>query len=82
MPPADHRITLFTRAGCHLCDDARAALAGLAGELGVRWQEFDVDADVELRGEYGDLVPVVLVDGVEHAYLGIDEPALRSLLLR
>ncbi|HEX5496758.1 MAG TPA: glutaredoxin family protein [Mycobacteriales bacterium] len=81
VPPADHRVTLLTRAGCHLCDDALTALAALAGELGTGWEQVDVDADAELRGEYGDLVPVVLVDGVEHSYLGIDAPALRALLL-
>ncbi|HEY9474881.1 MAG TPA: glutaredoxin family protein [Mycobacteriales bacterium] len=81
MPPADHRVTLLIRANCHLCDNARAVLAALAGELGVRWEELDVDADAELGAEYGALVPVVLVDGVETGYLDIDEPALRSVLL-
>jgi glutaredoxin len=81
MPPADHHVTLLTRAGCHLCDDARATLSAVAGGLGVRWEELDVDSDAELRVEYGDLVPVVLLDGVEHGYLRIDEAELRAALL-
>lgn len=81
VAPVDHQVTLLTRAGCHLCDEARAAVARIADELGAGWQELDVDADAELRGEYGDLVPVVLVDDVEQGYLGVDERALRALLL-
>jgi len=81
MPPADHQVTLFTRANCHLCDNARTVVTALAGELGIRWEELDVDADTELCAEYGALVPVLLVDGVETGYLDIDGPALRSLLL-
>lgn len=81
MPPADHRVTLLTRVGCHLCDDARAMLAAVADRLGTPWEELDVDSDAELCAEYGDLVPVVLIDGVEHGYLRIDEQDLRSALL-
>ena len=37
-----HAITLLTRPGCHLCDDARAVIARVAAELGVPWQERDI----------------------------------------
>ena len=80
MPPADHRITLLTRVDCHLCDDARAVLARVAAELGTSWDEVDVDGDRELRAEYGDRVPVVLVDGDEHGYLQVEEARLRRAL--
>jgi glutaredoxin len=80
VPPADHRITLLTRTGCHLCDDARAAVARIAADLGVRWDEVDVDEDVDLRAAYGDLVPVVLVDGREHGYWRVEEDRLRRAL--
>jgi hypothetical protein len=35
-------ITLLSRPGCHLCDDARAVIASVAAELGVSWQERDI----------------------------------------
>lgn len=74
---AANRVTLLTRAGCHLCDDAKAALARVAAQAGIEWAEVDVDADPELAYEYGDRVPVVLLDGREHGYWRVDEARLQ-----
>ena len=82
MPPADHRLTLLTRAGCHLCAEARGVLSRVATELGTPWHEVDVDGDRELRAEYGDRVPVVLLDGAEHGYWRVEEHRLRRALAR
>jgi len=73
-------VTLLSRAGCHLCDDARAAVRRVCAELGVPWDERDVDTDPELRAEYGDRVPVVLVDGAEHGHLAVEDSRLRRAL--
>jgi glutaredoxin len=74
------RLTLISRSGCHLCDDARAILADVADEAEVGWKEVDVDADPRLADEYGDRVPVVLLDGSEHAYWRVDPDRLRAAL--
>jgi Glutaredoxin-like domain (DUF836) len=74
------RITLIGRAGCHLCDEARVAVARVAEQAGVGWQELDVDADPARADEYGDRVPVVLVDGREHGYWRVEEARLRDAL--
>lgn len=74
------RITLYTRDGCHLCADARTVVAAVAVETGELWREVDVDADPEDRAEYGDLVPVVLVDGTMHGYYTVDAGQLRQAL--
>ncbi|MGI8868396.1 MAG: glutaredoxin family protein [Mycobacteriales bacterium] len=74
------RITLYGRQGCHLCDDARSVVSKVTGELGLGFTETDVDTDPELRGEYGDRVPVLLIDGVEHGYGRIDPARLRRAL--
>lgn len=58
--PTPH-ILLMTRAACHLCDEAAAVVAEAAGAAAVSWSGHDVDADPELRAEFGDRVPVVLV---------------------
>ncbi|GGJ91722.1 thioredoxin family protein [Pilimelia anulata] len=71
------RLELITRAECHLCDDAKAALARLAAETGEQWREVDVAADPELEREYGDRVPVILLDGREHGYWRVEEERLR-----
>jgi hypothetical protein len=75
-----HRVTLLTRVDCHACAAARADIARICGELGVPWSEQDVDTDPELRAEYGDRVPVILVDGVEHSFWEVEEERLRRAL--
>lgn len=80
MPPADHRITLLSRTGCHLCDVARAVIESIAGEAGTPWEEVDVDGDAALRGEYGDRVPVVLIDGAEHGCFTVEAARLHAAL--
>ncbi|SNQ50062.1 Glutaredoxin-like protein [Frankia canadensis] len=74
------RITLITRVGCHLCDDARAAIVRVSERERVGWREMDVDGDAELADEYGDRVPVILVDGREHGYWRVEEERLRRAL--
>nr|WP_197373393.1 glutaredoxin family protein [Mycolicibacterium baixiangningiae] len=77
----DHAIELLTRAGCSACEQAAGRLAELAGELGFRLTVTDVDVaaadgNSALRAEYGDRLPVVLLDGAEHSYWEVDEPRL------
>jgi glutaredoxin len=73
-------ITLLTRPGCHLCDDARAVIVRVAAELGVAWQERDITrSDSDLRA-YGDMVPVTLIDGVQHDFWRVSEHRLRAAL--
>ena len=82
MPPPDHQVTLVTRAGCHLCENAEQLLRRLAAELGFGYREVDVDASSALRDEYSDRVPVILVDGREHGYWRVEEARLRKALAR
>ena len=71
------RLTLFTRAGCHLCETAAETLTRIGAEAGLVPESVDVDADPELQAEYGDRVPVVLLDGQEHSYFTVDVDRLR-----
>ena len=79
---AQPRLALVTRGGCHLCDDAKLAMERITAATGERWVEVDVDADVELEREYGDRVPVVLLDGEEHGYWRVEEERLLRDLAR
>ena len=74
----DPRLVLLTRSGCHLCVVAGETLRRIAGEAGLAAAERDVDADPELQAEYGDRVPVVLLDGREHSYFTVDVVRLRG----
>jgi glutaredoxin len=82
MAPENHQVTLLTRAGCHLCEQASALLERLRAELGFGYDELDVDADQERRDRYADRVPVILIDGREHGYWRVEEARLRKSLAR
>ncbi len=78
-----HQVQLLTRAGCTICDGVHAQLIELAKELDFGLTKTDVDAkaqegDPSLRAEFGDRLPVVLLDGREHSYWELDEPRLRK----
>jgi glutaredoxin len=75
-----HVITLLSRPGCHLCDDAREVIARVADELGVAWTERDITASEEDLRQYTDMIPVTFVDGVQHDFWRVDEARLRQAL--
>jgi glutaredoxin len=61
---ADTRsVIVYSRKGCHLCELVKESLAKLSRRGGFIWQEVDVDADLELRRQFNDEVPVVFIDG-------------------
>jgi glutaredoxin len=74
---APTRLTLLTRAGCHLCEIAAETLTRVGAEAGLVPGSVDVDSDPALQAEYGDRVPVVLLDGHEHSYFTVDVVRLR-----
>jgi hypothetical protein len=51
-------------------------MARVAAVTGVAWDEVDVETDDALRMEYGDRLPVVLLDGAEHGYWTVEERRL------
>lgn len=94
---ADHRCTmgvmsrrtveLLTREGCGVCRAVYARLTELSADLGFELRATDVDAaaaagDSALRAEFGDRLPVILLDGREHSYWDLDEARLREDLAR
>ncbi|MEU7766012.1 glutaredoxin family protein [Nocardia sp. NPDC049190] len=86
MTHPTHSVILLTRAGCGLCVIAWQQLRTICAEFGIEPGTVDVDeaaaADPGLRAEYGDRLPVVLLDGREHSYFDVDETRLRADLKR
>ena len=74
------RVLVYTRAGCHLCEVAAADVARICTDLELGFSSVDVDTDPELRAEYGDRVPVIMVDGREHGFFRVEETRLRAAL--
>jgi glutaredoxin len=74
-------VVLYSRPGCHLCDEARAAILALR-EQGLRFQlrEIDIESDDGLMARYFERIPVVNVDGEQVSELVLDAHALRSRL--
>jgi glutaredoxin len=59
VPP--RTVTLYTRAGCHLCDEAKAVITPLLSRFGATLREIDVDRDPVLRERYTNDVPVIFI---------------------
>jgi glutaredoxin len=81
LPPAAHRVVLYSRAGCHLCDVARETILRQHERSSFEFDEIDIEADEELELEYGIRVPVVEVDGEEAFEVTVDPDALASVLV-
>lgn len=79
VPP---RLTLYSRAHCHLCHDMLSALEALSSELRFDLDVVDVDTDPRLDHKYNDLVPVLTGESEEICHYFLDEPKLREYLGR
>lgn len=75
------KVTLLSRRGCHLCDEAREVIERVAADLGVDFDERDVDSSPEDLAKYSDMVPVTFIDGVQHDFWHVSEARLRAALL-
>jgi glutaredoxin len=71
-------VYLYSRPGCHLCDNARAVLEA----AGIAFEEVDITADPALEAEYGVFIPVVEQDGRQLFEAGMDPGELPALLKR
>ena len=71
-------VLLYTRAGCHLCEEALQIL----GRHGLIVRKIDIDAQSELKPLYDQCVPVVVIDGQERFRGRVDEVLLKRLLSR
>ncbi len=80
-PPGDARLTLVTRADCHLCEELQSELEALRGRYPLPAVALaDVDADPQLLQRYGLKVPVLLLDGMPVCHFRLDRAELLRLL--
>ena len=81
-PPgaSPREVTLYTRAGCHLCEEAKAAIAPLLSEFHATLREIDVDDDSALEEIYGSDVPVIFIGAREAARHRVDVKQFRRQL--
>ena len=74
------RVTVYTRPGCHLCEVALEVVAQVCAETGEAYTQVDITTDPELEDEYGEEIPVTLVDGRRHDFFRVDPDRLRTAL--
>jgi glutaredoxin len=75
-----NRVTLYTKAGCHLCDDAHAVLERVRGDVPFVLEEVVLEDGGPEDAKYAELVPVIEVNGVRAFVYRVDEQRLRALL--
>jgi glutaredoxin len=75
-----HKVTLYSRPGCHLCDVARETILAQRERHGFEFEEIDIEGDDELELEYGIRVPVIEVDGEEAFEITVDAAGLAALV--
>jgi len=76
----DVRLTLLSKPGCHLCDDAREVVLAVAAERGLALEERNILDDEALLAEYAEEIPVLLIDDRVHQIWRIDPERLRGAL--
>ena len=77
---SDPRVRLYSKPGCHLCDDARAVVERVCADLGTSYDEVDITTSPVLMNAYADQIPVTFVDGKQHDFWRVDETRLRRAL--
>ena len=75
-----HDVTIYSRPGCHLCDEAKNEIAPLLQEFGARLTEINIDEDPELRARYDYDVPVIFIGTRKAAKHRVDVAQFRRQL--
>jgi glutaredoxin len=73
-------VTIYSRTGCHLCEDALEILESLQVELDFQIETILIEGDEELEKLYGEQIPVTQIDGVHHDFWRVDPERFRSSL--
>ncbi|MFM9151769.1 MAG: glutaredoxin family protein [Candidatus Planktophila sp.] len=73
-------VTIYSRKGCHLCQDAYQLLESVREELAFELEIIDIDEDQTLINLYSDQVPVIHIDGMHHDFYKVDLDRFRSSL--
>jgi glutaredoxin len=77
---APRDVTIYSRPGCHLCEEAKVQIAPVLRELGARLTEINIDEDPELRARYDYDVPVILIGARKAAKHRVDPKQFRRQL--
>jgi len=65
-------VTVYSRTGCHLCETAIAQIESVKLDLNFNLDIKLIDGNLDLEKQYGEQVPVILIDGQPHDYWRVD----------
>ncbi len=74
------QVTVYTQPGCHLCEEAIRTLTRLQAQTPFTLEEVNIQHDPALLAEYGEQIPVVLLNGEFLCEYAVDEDQLREKL--
>jgi glutaredoxin len=74
-------LTIYSRPGCHLCDEMKAVVQRAARSVPLTIEEIDISHDAELDERYGLEIPVLMVNGKKAAKYRITEEELTRILI-
>jgi glutaredoxin len=80
--PATLQIDLYSRPGCHLCDEAKAALERARGRFAFDLRVINIETDSELERKHGEEIPVVFINGQKAFKYHVDEAELEKKVKR
>jgi glutaredoxin-like protein DUF836 len=73
-------LTIYSRPGCHLCDEMKSVVTRVARHVALDLEEIDISGDPDLESRYGLEIPVLMVDGRKAAKYRIGEAELLRVL--
>ncbi|HET9833068.1 MAG TPA: glutaredoxin family protein [Vicinamibacterales bacterium] len=73
-------VTIYSRPGCHLCDDMKAVVRHVAKSIPLSLEEVDISTDPSLEAQYGLEIPVLMVAGRKAAKYRVGDEELRRIL--
>jgi hypothetical protein len=82
MTAAPRRLTMYSKPGCHLCDDMKQVIESVATRVALTLDVVDISADQTLMDRYGLEIPVLLIEGKKAAKYRVTERELEHRLRR
>lgn len=79
-PPTRPTITLYTRPGCHLCDEMKSVVIRVTSAIPAVLELVDISTSPDLEARYGIEIPVLLVNGRKAAKYRVTDSQLKVIL--
>lgn len=76
------KVEIFSRTGCHLCEVAEEVVREVNDEVPFDLRIILIDGDEELENDYGEEVPVIIINGKRHDYFKVDRAKFKDAVLR